>query len=53
MSVETKEQIQEKLDQSRSLLQQAPDPATVDRLRFRIEELEARLLMMMGHGPQA
>jgi DNA-binding ferritin-like protein len=53
MNVENKEQIQEKLDQSRRLLQQASDPTTVDRLRSYIEELEARLLMMMGHGPQA
>jgi DNA-binding ferritin-like protein len=48
MSVETKEQILEKLERSRRLLGQAPDPKTTASLRAYIEELEARLFMMTG-----
>jgi DNA-binding ferritin-like protein len=46
LSVETKEQILEKLEQSRRLLGQAPDPKTTASLRAYIEELEAKLLMI-------
>jgi DNA-binding ferritin-like protein len=48
MTVETKEQILEKLEQSRRLLQQSTDPTTTERVRAYIEELETRLLMMMS-----
>jgi hypothetical protein len=43
MSVETKEQLLEKLEQSRRLLMDAPDPVTIERLKTYIEELESKL----------
>jgi hypothetical protein len=49
MSVDTKEQLLEKLEQSRRLLEQAPDPKTTENVRAYIEELEAKLLLMMGN----
>ena len=52
MTVETKEQLLEKLEQSRRLLQEASDPATSQRLRAYIEELEAKHLLIMSQGPQ-
>ena len=52
MSVETKEELLEKLDQSRRLLRQVPDPETTETVRAYVEELEAKLLMMMSHGPK-
>jgi hypothetical protein len=53
MNVETQEQLLENLEQSRRLLAQGPDPATTERLRARIEELEAKLLLIVGRVPQA
>jgi hypothetical protein len=51
MSVEAKETIREKLAQSRRLLQQSTDYATVERLRTYIDELERQLLLEMAAGP--
>jgi hypothetical protein len=52
MSVETKQQIQEKLERSRRLLRQMPDANTAESLRGYIEELEAKLLLMVSEGPR-
>jgi hypothetical protein len=52
MSVEAKETIREKLAQSRRLLQQSTDSATVERLRTYTEELERQLLLEMAAGPE-
>jgi hypothetical protein len=52
MGIETKEQLLEKLERSRRLLQQAPDPKTTESVRAYIELLEARLLTMMGNNPR-
>jgi hypothetical protein len=50
MSAETKQQLLEKLEQSRRLLQQASDQTTTERLRVYIEETEAKLLLIAGRG---
>jgi hypothetical protein len=52
MSIEAKETIREKLAQSRRLLQQSTDSATVERLRTYIDELERQLLLEMAAGPE-
>ena len=50
MSAETKEQIVEKLDQSRRLLKDVPDQNTAESIRSYIEELEAMLLILTSQG---
>ena len=51
MSVEAKENIQQKLAESRLLLSTTADPAASEALKTYIEELEARLLTEMSKGP--
>jgi len=51
MGVETKDDIQSKLAQARRLLQQGPDAVTAEGLKTYIEELERRLVEMMGAAP--
>jgi hypothetical protein len=51
MSVETKE-LQEKLERARRLLQQMPDEFPSEGIKAYIEELEAKLLLIMSKGPR-
>lgn len=51
MTVGTKEAIREEIAQSRRLLAQSTDPATVANLAASIEELEGQLLLSMTEGP--
>ena len=51
MSVETKEHLREKIEQSRRRQQQTIDPAATENLKADIEELERRLLLKMAAGP--
>jgi hypothetical protein len=51
MGVETKNEIQGKIVQSRRLLQQVTDPATAHSLKTYLEELEGRLVEKMGAEP--
>jgi hypothetical protein len=51
MRVETRATIRDKVAQSRRLLQQTTDPATIESLRSYIEELEGRLVLEMSEGP--
>ena len=44
MSAETRENIQDKILQSRRLLQQVTDPTTAQSLKAYLEELERRLV---------
>lgn len=48
MTDETIVDIQGKLAQARRLLQQTPDAATADGMKTYIEELERRLVALMG-----
>jgi hypothetical protein len=50
MHFETKEQIRAKIAQSRRLQVQMTDQIDAESLKKFIEELEARLLLMMGSG---
>ena len=47
MSGDTKENVQDKIVQSRRLLQQVTDPTTAQSLKTYLEELERRLVEMM------
>jgi hypothetical protein len=50
MHFETKEQLRAKIAQSRRLQVQMTDQIDAESLKKFIEELEARLLLMMGSG---
>ena len=51
MSAGTKEQLREKIAQSRRLQEQTTDRTAAESLKTYVEELEARLLVEMGAGP--
>ena len=51
MTDETIVDIQGKLAQARRLLPQTSDPATADGLKAYIEDLERRLVALMGATP--
>jgi hypothetical protein len=50
MTNEMKQNIREKLAQSRRILQQVTDPDSAESLRKYIEELERRMLHAMSEG---